>query len=168
MSSHIIRHKRLQEIHDQFIRLVNEGCYPLILEISNEYKKWIKQQAEIDQELQRIRTAYEGQSQNHISVNELRQVINDAFEKLRAGHANSSMLDQSTMHESNDSFEIPSNHPLTSMMGGEASSYGGSTISIDTYSTKTQQTIRQAEENANALRNMIRQLHQRPKNQARK
>src|SRR5271170_5043749 len=107
MTSHILRQKLLQEVHDQLIRLINEGCYPLILEIFNEYRKSIKHQAEINHDLHRIRLAYEEQSKSNISIDELRKIIANELEELDTNDGDSSLFDHSFLIQSVTTSENP-------------------------------------------------------------
>jgi len=158
MTSHILRQKLFQELHDQYIHLVNEGCYPLILDIFNEYRKWIKQQADINHELQRIRFSYEKQSKNTIPIDDLRQIISNELQKLKT--IDSSLLpDHSSMIHSEENYKIQQDHQITNINVNENSN-SSNNIVINELSVTMQKTIEQAENNMNMLNDLIKQVQQ--------
>jgi hypothetical protein len=160
MTSHILRQKLLQEVHDQLIRLINEECYPLILEIFNEYRKLIKHQAETNYDLHRIRLEYEEQSKNNISIDELRKIIANELEEMDRNDDDSSSIDHSFLIQSVTTSEIPQ---LTNPHVGENFSYLSNNVSFNDISSTMQKTLKQAENNANMLNDMIRELRQQRK-----
>jgi hypothetical protein len=157
MTSHILRQKILQELYDQFIHLVNEGCYPLILDIFSEYRKWIKHQADINYELQRIRLSYEEQCKNTIPINELRQIISNELQKMHTIH-NSLLSDQPSMIRSENNSQIYQDQQITNINVDENFSYS-SNIIINDLSARMQKTMKQAENNMKMLNDAIKQLH---------
>lgn len=158
MTSHILRQKLLQEVYDQLIRLINEGCYPLILEIFNEYRKSIKHQADINHDLQRIRLAYEGQSKTKISIDKLRQIIGNELEKFDTNDENSFPIDYSFISQTDNTSEIPPNQQLANAHIEENFSYLSNSIAFNDISSTMHKTCKQAEDNGNMLNDMIRQL----------
>ena len=152
MTSHILRQKLLQEIHDQWIRLIHEGCYPLIIEIFSEYKKLIKRQTEINHELHQIRLAYEERSKNNISIDEIRAIITNELQALDINDIDHSFIMPSIMPS-----EVP---PLANTRVEENFSYLSSNISFNGVSSTMQKAIKQAENNTNMLSDMLKQLRQ--------
>lgn len=150
MTSHILRQKLLQEVYDQYIHLVNEGCYPLILEIFYSYRKCIKQQTDINCELQRIQLSYEEQLKKTIPINDLRQIITNELQKLTPMQ-NSTLT---TSYRNNNQ-----NQQLTNVNIDEQSVYSNRT-NVSEISATLQQTLEQAENNMNMLNDTIKQLQQ--------
>ena len=158
MTSHILRQKLLQEMHDQFIRLIHEGCYPLILEIFSAYRKWIKLQADINLDLQRILLSYEEQCKSSISIDQLRQITTDELHKLRVNERSSTVSDQSTRNHPDNHRETTRNEQLTNVHVQDSFSYLSYNTIFNDVSTTMQETIKHAQDNENMLNDMIRQL----------
>ncbi len=163
MTSHILRQNLLQQLQDQYIHLVNEGCYPLIIEIFNEYRNWIKQQAVINYELQRIKFSFEDQCKNTIPIDDLRQIITNELQKLGTIHSSLLSDHSSTIRSENDSQILP-DQQLTIVNVEEKFSQLNSRV-VSELSFTMQQTIEQAENNMNMLNDMIKQLQQQLRNQ---
>lgn len=141
MTSNLLRQKRLQTIHDHFIRIVNVNCYPSILEIFNQYKKMIKQQADINQQLRIIQSEYEEQAESQIAVDRLRRVINQQLENLAQN------VDQQ-----------PTIPPAKPVITEEIHRSSNTRISLDTCSTTMHDTIKQIKDNDQMLDRMIENL----------
>ena len=152
MTSHILRQKLLQEIHDRMIRLINEGCYPLILEIFGEYKKSIKRQSEINDELHQIRLAYQKLSKSNISIDELRAIITNELQALGIND-----MDHSFILPTITTSEVPQ---LANTRVEENFSYLSSNVSFNGVSSTMQKAIEQAQNNTNMLNEMISLLRQ--------
>jgi transcriptional regulator NrdR family protein len=165
MTSHILRQKHLKVLHEEYIHFVNEGCYPLILEIFKGYKKWIKQQAEIDHNFQTIQISYEDQCKNDIPVNHLRQMITDELQKM--GSIDTSLLPNyfSSIHSEHNDI-IYQNQQLTNTKTDENSTHSNNSnmVVINGIHVTMQKTVRQAVNNSNMLDNMIKQLRRRVTN----
>ncbi len=164
MTSHILRQKLLQALHDQLIHFINVGCYSLISKIFNGYKKLIKQQADVNFDLQRIRSSYEDQAKTNIPIDDLRQIITNELQKLGT-IKNSSLSDQPTIIHPENIQEIPRDQQLTNVNVDENFSHL-SKNTLNGISVTMQQTIEQAESNANMLNHMIKQLQQQIKHQS--
>jgi hypothetical protein len=162
MTSHLLRKNILQQLHDQYIHLVNERCYPLIIEIFNEYRKWIKQQAIINQELQRIRFSFEDQCKNATPVNDLRQIITNELQKMGIIHS-SLLSDHSSMIPSENNNQIYPDQQLINVNVNPNFSQLNNRV-VNEISSTMQKTIEQAENNMNMLNNMIKQLQQQIRN----
>src|SRR5437867_1382195 len=61
------------------IRLIFQNKLIIIHHI---FKKFIKQQTDINHDLQRIQFSYEDQSKKNIPINEFRQIISNELQKL--------------------------------------------------------------------------------------
>ena len=146
VSSNLLRQKRLQSIHEQFLRIVNENCYPAILEIFQQYKKIIKQQADINNEIRRIGLEYEEQRENRIVVDKLRRVLDNELMKL----AQNCNRPTTTQHRPNPP------PPVQSIVTNER-------ITFDAYNTTMHGAIKQAEDNAKVLDKLIKQLKEQQK-----
>lgn len=140
MTSNLLRQKRLQTIHENFMRLVNENCYPTIFEIFNQYKKMIKQQTDINQQLRTIRNEFEEQTESRIAVDGLRQTINEQLKYLAQN------VDQ---------------HQTISVIPEQVYQ---SRISLATCSTTMHDTIKQLEDNEQLLDRMIENLKRQRNN----
>ena len=140
MTSNLLRKKRLETIHDHFIRLINVNCYPSILEIFNQYKKMIKQQADINQQLRIIRSEYEEQAESQIAVDRLRRMINQQLKNLSENIDQQPVIPEEMYRSSN------------------------TRISLDMCSTTMHDSIKQIKDNDERLDRMIENLKQQRNN----
>lgn len=146
MTSNVLRQKHLKELHDTYIHFINERCYPLILEIFNAYRKMIKQQADINCDLERIQFSYEHQCRKNISIDHFRQIINDKLQKF--SNLGSPLL--------SDRLSVVNPQQLITADADE----NPDKIVINKIHVIMQKTIEQAKHNSNMLDDIIKQFQQ--------
>jgi hypothetical protein len=151
MTYHIVRRKQLLELHDTYIRYVNESCYPLILEIFNEFSKLIKQQADINQEFQRIQRLYN----QTIPIESCRPVINNELQRTDTIDVPLSSDPQPP------STCLEHTHVIDQEQLTNPSIDDSNTILINTIHVALRNTIDQAESNSDILAGVIEQLRAR-------
>ncbi|CAF3595707.1 unnamed protein product [Adineta steineri] len=156
MVSNIIRQKNLKKLYDQYIHFVNEGCYPLILEFYNEFKKWIKQQADIYFHIQQIQFVYEYECSISISIDNFRQVINDELQKL--SHKKNHLSDVDSKHTSN--IQQLTTVQIDESLNDSNRTYTSNNILMNNLHLLLQKTIEQTENNSDIFNAIIKQLQQ--------
>lgn len=115
----------------------------MILEIFQQYKKSIKQQAEINNDIRRIRVEYEDQSEDRIVVENLRRVMDNELAKL--------------VQNPNQPRSNPSVQPII------VRDNFNDKINMEKYSNAVQEAIKQAQDNAIVLEKLIKQLKEQRK-----
>lgn len=147
MKSHSLRKNLLQELHEEFIRLVNEKCYPLMLEIFQQYKKSIKLQIDINTQLQQIQLSYQAQTRNQLTHENLRKKIFDQIQRVTPKE-NKAQIQKPTPNKN----EVESRNVNT---GEQPTKKNHEQVSLI---MKT--TIEEARNNIDLFNNLITQLQQ--------
>ncbi|CAF3323409.1 unnamed protein product [Rotaria sp. Silwood2] len=168
-NSHLLRRKKVQELHQKYITFVTDECYPHLVQIFHDYKEWIKKHSDMIDEFERIRRISEQQCDNVMNYVEMIDNLRQGVYKNIRELDNASTI-QSTNEQIRMSLFVPVSHEqfqLTQTIGnnqqqqfnsGEENPEHSSKTLMNTIRGITKKTIQHAEENLNKLDSVIQHL----------
>ncbi|CAF3769189.1 unnamed protein product [Rotaria socialis] len=169
VSSHFLRRRKFEQLHDDYIAFATGQCFPNLLQISQDYNEWIRKRSDIINEFERIKQTYDKQCESMMSyvdmIDNLRAVV---YQNIRGLNGTPSFP------PTNDQIQNPLSVPIRQQQVHQAEPLENSPQAVGNSEQQapestgkkfmqkihgtTKKTIQHAEESLGKLDNVLEQL----------